>query len=292
MSLRGTVIRWKWFVKEVVVLFPVILLTSSACTMVPAPRGQSPSEIPGDSQVFRYNHPLFILELKNVEVFDNEIRLTFMYTNRTNGQQRGGHVMDRAYLVDNLGNRYPYASNSDPDLAHWPPQIPVEFWATFTKATPIGSSVSLILPWNVISPSYDVQRVDITFRRILLPSEPSAAQGFRYSHRLFTLELKNVEVVNDEVRINLTYTNRSDSPQYAGLGMGDAYLIDNLGKRYTYKSDSFSGAQGGFPPQAAEEIWITFAKLQPGSSSVNLILPWRTRGAAPVSVTFRGIPLP
>src|SRR5437773_10433527 len=86
MSLRGTVIGWKWLAREVVALLPVILLISSACTMLPVPFGQSP-ESPGESQGFRYRDPLFILELKNVEVFDNEIKMTFMYTNLARNEQ-------------------------------------------------------------------------------------------------------------------------------------------------------------------------------------------------------------
>ena len=75
MSLRGTAAgSERRFRKEVVALLPVILLILSACTLV-SPRSQRTSESPGDSQGFRYNHRLFTMELKNVEVFDNEIKM-------------------------------------------------------------------------------------------------------------------------------------------------------------------------------------------------------------------------
>src|SRR2546426_7985122 len=101
MGLRGTMIGWKWFVSKAVASFPVILLIASACTMV-SPRSPNPSEPPGESKSFRYNHPLFIMELKNVEVFDNAIKMTFMYTNRTDSRAFGGPRGSLAYLVDNL----------------------------------------------------------------------------------------------------------------------------------------------------------------------------------------------
>jgi len=95
MSLRGDAAcrRW-WFARELVVLSPVILLTLSACTSASAPSAESR----GSSQRFRYDYRLFAMELTSVEVFDDEVKLTFLYTNRTdrtqsgvnNGDARGG----------------------------------------------------------------------------------------------------------------------------------------------------------------------------------------------------------
>ena len=287
------------FAKAVVVLVLVCLTTPISCSRLV----RGPSETAEDSQLGRrYKHRLFLIELTNVEAFDNEIKLTFMYTNRTDKLQHGGPVVPsvRAYLVDNLGNRYPYASDSI-EKREWPPEIPIEVSMTFAKTKPGASNVTLILPWAawgsdiVQSPRRnpsDEGQATIMFRRVALPTSSAAATGYRYSHRLFKLEFKNVEVVGDELRINMTYTNLSDGPQRATVAQTNTYLIDNRGKRYTYSSDSFTRLRREFPPRAPEEIWISFGKLQPGSSSVSLILPWRVRDAAPVDVTWRDIPLP
>jgi hypothetical protein len=109
------------------------------------------------------------MELKNVEVFDNAIKMTFMYTNRTDRQAFGGPRGSLAYLVDNLGNRYQYVSNSL-ETRRWPPQIPVEFWITFEKAKPGASFVSLILRWDAyVGDKRDLLGdANITFRGIPL----------------------------------------------------------------------------------------------------------------------------
>ena len=85
MSLRGTATsRTWWFLEEAALIFPVILLLSSGCTTASAPGPESPA------QVFRYNHRLFSMELTNVEVFDDEVKLTFLYTNRADRPRDAG----------------------------------------------------------------------------------------------------------------------------------------------------------------------------------------------------------
>ncbi len=123
-------------------------------------------------------------------------------------------------------------------------------------------------------------------------------KGFRYSHKFFTMDLTNVEVVGDEVKLTFVYTNRTDSPRDGGLGSRDinaTYLVDNLGNRYAYTGHSFY-IMRSFPPQIPERIWITFGKLRPGASSMNLVLHWvagRWNQAEDNAVVMiRGIPLP
>lgn len=291
MSLQGTAAHWKSrSVRKLLAPLPVILLIVSACATV------SPGMGPSESQGFRYNHRLFTIELKNVEVFDDEVKITLMYTNRTD-RPAFGQVLQRAfagqdsYLVDNRGTRYRYKANSFGGVRDFPPRIPEEIWISFDKLQPGASSINLVLSWRAGVRVYpgDAETVTITFRRIALPSA-TGTPGFRYNHRLFTMELKNVQVVGDEVKVDLKYTNQGSSAQFAGIAE-EAYLIDNLGKRYQYARDSFGRSRRDFPPQAAEEIWITFGKLQPGASSVNLVLPWRAGGEPAVTVTFRDIPL-
>jgi TolB-like protein len=124
---------------------------------------------------------------------------------------------------------------------------------------------------------------------------PVPLKGFRYSHKFFTMELTNVEVVGDEVKLTLVYTNRTDSRHQGNTWQTDinkTYLIDNLGNRYKYTGDSFNRSRS-FPAQIAEQIWITFGQLRPGASTVNLVLDWLTYTdpQAHVDVVIRGIPL-
>src|SRR2546425_11935431 len=119
MSLRGTKTGGKWRFMKAGATLSLILLILSACNGV-SRRSSSSSESPGNSQEFSYRHSLFVLELKNVEVFDNEIKMSFMYTNRTGAQQLAyprfcqgrdniqaprsgaGGGANAVYLVDNL----------------------------------------------------------------------------------------------------------------------------------------------------------------------------------------------
>ena len=111
------------------------------------------------------------------------------------------------------------------------------------------------------------------------------------------MELQKVEVFENEVKVTLMYTNRGERPSEGRLH-GESYIVDNLGKRYRYVSNSFGGLRRSFPPQVPEEIWMTFAKVQPGAASVNLVVAWcagsrlgwcATDGIA--TVTFRKVPV-
>ena len=146
MNLRATEAGWnRWFTTQVAATLPVILLLSG-CAMTSAPR-PSPSESPGR---FRYNHPLFIMELKNIEVFDEEIKLTLMYTNRTGKPQHACFAGAGTYLVDNLGNRYPRVTNSfGGGRRDWPPQIGETIWISYAKVGPDASSVNLVMSWLI-----------------------------------------------------------------------------------------------------------------------------------------------
>ncbi len=122
--------------------------------------------------------------------------------------------------------------------------------------------------------------------------------GLRFAHKAFTFEVANVEVVGDEVKLTLVYTNRLEVPSRAWLepDINRSYLVDNLGNRYQYAGDSFNN-QRDFPPQIPERVWITFGKLRPGATSANLVLNWRyndpPRNAFSLTenVVIRNIPL-
>ncbi len=128
------------------------------------------------------------------------------------------------------------------------------------------------------------------------PQSPEGAHRFQYNSRLFTMELKNIEVFDDSVKVTLMYTNRQDRPaggQIAAppktLSSDAAYIVDDKGKRYRWTGKSFSNRQ--FAPQVPEEISINFAKVQSGATSVSLVVNWAV-GTQHTTVTFRGIALP
>src|SRR3972149_7697634 len=86
---------------------------------------------PRSDQDFRYTRGAYSFELTNLDVIGDQVKLTFLYTNRTNSVQRGSPSADETYLLDNLGNRYEYASHSFGMLHSFPPGVPEKIWFAF-----------------------------------------------------------------------------------------------------------------------------------------------------------------
>jgi TolB-like protein len=114
-------------------------------------------------------------------------------------------------------------------------------------------------------------------------------QGLRFGHKFFTFEVSNIELVGDEVKIWFTYVNRKDEPANGNIdnGLNSTYLVDNQGNRYGTTGNSFDSSRT-FPPQIPERIWVSFGKLRPAVSTMNLVLRWWAGESA--NVVIRGIP--
>lgn len=122
-----------------------------------------------------------------------------MYTNRTSGPQyaavSGVGRVDRRLdtnLVDNLGNRHPYVTDSfGGSRSNWPLRSAGKLDRL------CEDEVGRVLCESGHEPGCQGRGV------VPLPPASSATPGLRYGHRLFAIELKNVEVVGDEVKVNL-----------------------------------------------------------------------------------------
>jgi TolB-like protein len=122
------------------------------------------------------------------------------------------------------------------------------------------------------------------------PPGATALRGLHYSNAQFAMMLQDFEVTGDQIKLTLVYTNRGSSQHYAqiwGKDINSTYLVDNLGQRYEYRSDSLGGGRR-FSPEIPERIWISFAKPQASASHVNLVVRWSPGGE---NVLIRNIPL-
>jgi TolB-like protein len=129
------------------------------------------------------------------------------------------------------------------------------------------------------------------------PSSTPSPGGLRFDGRLMSLTVLDAEVMGSDVKITLLYLNKGDAPHrgrwwYSGIDYN--YLVDNLGNRYGWTGDSFSGGRK-FAPQQPESIWITFGKMHPAATSISLNMSWSvdpdTGPSAQGNVVIRGIPL-
>jgi hypothetical protein len=87
------------------------------------------------------------------------------------------------------------------------------------------------------------------------PDSPEGSRRFQYNHRLFTMELKKVEVFDDSLRLTLMYTNRQDRSASGELkappktlSSDAAYIVDDRGKRLRASLSTLDGDfAGGLP---------------------------------------------
>ncbi len=128
---------------------------------VPTP-GVAP---PRGLQGFRYNDKAFAFELTTAEVTGDEIKLTFLYTNRQDDPGEGYMDINSTYLVDNLGNRYRYTGDSFDKRRVFPPQIQEQIWITFAKLRPGATSANLVLSWCA-------KGLDVCFKSVVIRNIP------------------------------------------------------------------------------------------------------------------------
>jgi len=270
---------------------------------------------PRSDQDFRYERGAYRLELTNLDVIGDQIKLTFLYTNKTNSVQRGMAWQPETYLLDNFLNRH----ESTQDSLGWgphsfPPGVPEKIWFAFQKADPRADWVTFRVRWRIdprerdlrdfgieIGPpqsdwrDFGIVRIPTNWKGAgppteavaLPPTTPTIAQGFRFDQSFYSFDLTNVDVVGDQVRLTFLYTNRTDEPQRGWAWPDDTYLVDNLGNRYQYASDSLGGGQRSFPPGVPEKVWFSFGKIHPRATSVNFVLRWRV--STPPSIWVNGI---
>ena len=128
------------------------------------------------------------------------------------------------------------------------------------------------------------------------PAVPGAAlrSSFRFDGNSMSLEITRVEVAGGDIRLTFRYVNKLEDPRrgaiYSPSDINTNYLVDNIGNRYGYTGDSF-GQGRWFAPGIPEQIWISFGKLKPGASAVNMVLKWYVEGVGAGPIIMREIPL-
>lgn len=185
-----------------------------------APRSVPPGAGVEHDRDFHYEHRYFSFTLTHVEVIGEEVKLTFMYTNRTEAPERAFPSRSNTYLVDNLGNRY---QNTDTSLISgnqtFPPRVPEKVWFIFGKVHRHASAVNLAMKWAYGGPSCPPTFpcvVDITLRHIPLnwagPSIPPP----------------NVQAQQGRIQAEVIFDNQLGEPVVL-------YWVDLQGKETLYR---------------------------------------------------------
>jgi hypothetical protein len=166
MTVR-TPCRRGWFAKHDRVSKPIVIilicsLVWAGCSATGVPSEQSESSSAARQFVSRS----FIMELISMEMLDDGVTLTFLYTNRWSQPQGAYPDMLQTFLIDDRGNRYQVRQG--PAQRNFAPQIQQRIQMTFAKVRPDASWVSFFSFWKVGSgaPGTDAR---VEMRRIALP---------------------------------------------------------------------------------------------------------------------------
>jgi TolB-like protein len=108
-----------------------------------------------------------------------------------------------------------------------------------------------------------------------LEGEPGSGQpipsGYSFQTREFLIKLTNIEKNRDEVKLEFAVTNVTAKSVMGGFGLGQVYLVDDLGIRNERGNDNCTRI---YAPGVFEKCTATFSKISLNAKFINAILAW------------------